>query len=177
MRIGYAIDVMNLIESLHLIIDLDPERVGVVGHSMGGGIATYVMVLSERVDAVSLYASMSADQAINWQHIHDTWSPGGMDFLAQTYGTPDENPEGYASISPIHHLGRVRVPVNIHHGALDDQVPLAWSTDLAALLREAGVETKFYIYPEAGHTFRNPDLTTFLLRDLAFFDHHVKGQP
>jgi dipeptidyl aminopeptidase/acylaminoacyl peptidase len=49
--------------------------------------------------------------------------------------------------------------------------------DLAQRLREAGVETQLYIYPEAGHTFGNPDLSTFLLRDLAFFDRYVKGEP
>jgi len=177
LRIGYAIDVLNLIESLHLIIDLDPERVGVVGHSMGGGVSTYVMTLSDRVDAVSLYGSMSADQAANWQHIHDMWSPGTMDLFAQTYGTPDENPGGYASISPINYLERVSMPVNIHHGTLDSQVPVAWSIDLSERLLEAGVETQLYLYPDAGHTFRDTDLTTFLRRDLAFFDRTVKGLP
>lgn len=176
MRIGYAIDVLNLIESLHLIIGLDPERVGVVGHSMGGGITTYVMVLSDRVDAVSLYGSMSADQSANWRHIHDMWSPGGMIATAQIYGTPDENPEGYGDISPINYLHMVDMPVNIHHGSLDDQVPLNWSIDLADRLHAAGVQSTLYVYDGAGHTFRNPDLSTFLLRDLAFFDRYVKGE-
>jgi dipeptidyl aminopeptidase/acylaminoacyl peptidase len=177
MRIGYAMDVMNLVEMLHLIINLDPERVGVVGHSMGGGVSTYVMVLSDRVDAVSLYGSMSADQAANWQHIHDMWSPGGMEVVARTYGAPQENPEGYASISPINYLNLVSMPVNIHHGTLDDQVPIAWSVDLANRLSAAGAETTLYTYPDAGHTFRNPEMTTFLLRDLEFFDRYVKGEP
>ena len=60
LRIPYAIDVLNLIESLHTLDVLDEDRVGVVGHSMGGGAATYVMVLSERVRAVVLYAPMGA---------------------------------------------------------------------------------------------------------------------
>ena len=176
MRIGYAIDVLNLVESIDSLDYLDAQRVGLVGHSMGGGIATYVMVLNQRISAFSLYGSMSADQATNWQHIHDTWSATSMNLFAQTYGTPTENPDGYAAISPINFLDRVSAPVNLHHGPLDTQVPIDWSEDLAARLRAVGVETNYYVYPQQGHTFRDPDLTTFLLRDLTLFDQYVKGE-
>ena len=174
LRIPYAIDALNLIESLDTLDVLDEERVGVIGHSMGGGVATYVMVLSERVDAVVLYGAMSADQAANWTYISGQWAPYWMALTAQTYGSPESNPEGYAQVSPIHYLDRVRAPVQIHHGVEDDQVPLAWSRELAGRLRKAGAEVALYEYEGAGHTFYGEHLTLFLERVYAFFEEHVR---
>lgn len=174
MRIPYAIDVLNLVESLDSIDYMDENRVGMVGHSMGGGVATYVMVLSDRVDAISFYGSMNASQATNWYKIHE-WSPGAMNLLAQTYGTPAENPDGYEGISPANYLDRVQAPIHIHHGQQDSVTPLVWSQDLYRQLQAAGADVTLYTYPEQGHTFTNPDLTIFLQRDLEFFDRYVKN--
>ncbi|GAB4481934.1 MAG: hypothetical protein Kow00124_30180 [Anaerolineae bacterium] len=175
LRIPYAVDVLNLIESLDTLDVLDEERVGVIGHSMGGGVASYVMVLSERVDAVVLYGSMSADQAVNWRYIGETWAPWWMELTAAQIGTPETNPQGYHDISPIHYLDRVRAPVQIHHGDHDDQVPVEWSRDLAERLAAAGVEVTYYEYPFAGHTFTGRERELLLERTLAFFDEHVRG--
>ncbi len=175
LRIPYVVDVMNLIESLDTLDVLDENRVGVIGHSMGGGVASYVMVLSGRVDAVALYGSMSADQAVNWRYIGETWAPWWMEQTAAAIGSPETNPRGYHDISPIHYLDRVRVPVQIHHGDRDDQVPVEWSRDLAARLAAAGADVTYYEYPFAGHTFTGRERELLLERTLAFFDEHVRG--
>ncbi len=176
LRIPYAIDVLNLIEALDTLDVLDENRVGVVGHSMGGGAAAYVMVLSERVSAVVLYGSMSADQAANWAYIGEQWAPWWMEATAQDYGSPESNPEGYAQVSPINYLRRVKIPVQLHHGEADDQVPLAWSVGLAERLRERGAAVELFTYPGAGHTFYGPDLLMFHERVFAFFEEHVRGE-
>jgi dipeptidyl aminopeptidase/acylaminoacyl peptidase len=175
MRIPYAIDVLNLIESLDTLDYLDAERVGVFGHSMGGGVATYPMVLSPRVDATVLYGAMSADQATNWRYIHEKWAGFWMDFTAREFGgSPDDNPQDYALASPINYLERVTAPVQIHHGTDDQEVPVEWSADLAERLRAAGVEVTYYEYEGAGHTFRYAEQDLLFERTLAFFDKHVR---
>jgi dipeptidyl aminopeptidase/acylaminoacyl peptidase len=175
MRIPYASDVLNLIESLDTLDYLDAERVGVFGHSMGGGVATYPMVLSPRVDATVLYGAMSADQATNWRYIHEKWAGFWMDFTAREFGgSPDDNPQDYALASPINYLERVTAPVQIHHGTDDQEVPVEWSADLAERLRAAGVEVTYYEYEGAGHTFRYAEQDLLFERTLAFFDKHVR---
>ncbi len=176
LRIPYAVDALHLIESLDTLDVLDADRVGVIGHSMGGGVATYVMVLSERVDATVLYAAMSADQAANWEHIHRTWSPFWMDRTAREYGSPASDPALYAAISPVNVLDRVRAPVQIHHGTADTEVPPDWSRDLHARLRAAGASSTLYLYPGAGHTFYGPSRDRFLERAFAFFETNVRGE-
>lgn len=174
LRIPYAVDALNLIESLDTLDVLDADRVGVIGHSMGGGAASYVMVLSERVDAVVLYAPMSADQALNYTYIAEEWSAYWMSLTAARYGSPESNPAGYAATSPINALDRVRAPVQIHHGTADGEVPYAWSADLAARLEAAGAPVELFSYPGAGHTFNGEDWPRFLARVEAFFAANVR---
>jgi len=174
MRIPYAIDVLNLIGSLGTLDVLDETRVGVIGHSMGGGAATYVMVLAPEVDAVVLYGSMSADQAANWAYIAETWSRYWMDRTAQVYGSPETHPELYAAISPVNYLDRVRMPVQIHHGDADTVVPVEWSRELAGQLQQAGADVTYYEYPGAPHTFTGAELQLLRERTLSFFNQHVK---
>jgi dienelactone hydrolase len=175
-RIGYVVDVMNLIALLDTLPMADPERVGVLGHSLGGGVATYVMVLAgERVDAVVLYAPMSADQAVNFWHTWSWWDRELMDAHAMVYGTPDDSPLGYAHISPINYLDRVKMPVMIHHGTIDAQVPVEWSDELAQRLLGAGVDVTYYTYRNVGHTFTWWAWDLFMKRNLDFFDEYVRA--
>lgn len=175
-RIGFAIDVMNLIAQLDSLPSAIPTQVGLLGHSMGGEVSMWPMVISDEVDAVVLYASMSGDVARNWEHTWRYWDRQTMDALALVYGTPEQSPEGYASMSPINYLDRVQVPVMIHHGTGDTAVPYWWSEELAGLLEAAGIDVTFYAYRGAGHTFHSEEtFQTMMECTVAFFDEHVRG--
>lgn len=170
LKLPWVIDVMSLIASLPSLPQADSTRLGVLGHSRGGGIATHIMVMSPEIDAVSLYASLSADEAANWKMydaIDDvTWPEED----ALTVGSPTSNPLGYALISPINFLDRIDFPVQIHHGTWDGTVPIEWSRDLYARMQQTGINAELYEYPEQPHTFTGAGFTLFLERNIAFFD-------
>ncbi|MGF1504943.1 MAG: alpha/beta hydrolase family protein [Anaerolineae bacterium] len=174
LKIPWAIDVMNLIAALPTIPEADPSRIGVMGHSRGGGIASYVMVLSDDVDAVILYAPLHTDQAVVWDAYHYTFGSSWPAFDAAIIGTPEENPEGYAMASPANYLNRIRMPVQIHHGTDDPILPAAWSRDLHTTMLDLGLVVEYYEYPGALHSFRGDDLQTFWQRNVAFFDRYVR---
>lgn len=174
LKIPWAIDVMNLIEALPTLPEADPLRIGVMGHSRGGGIASYIMVISDQVDAVVLYASLHTNQAVVWEQYHTVYGSSWPAKDAAIVGTPTENPEGYAMVSPSSYLDWVSMPVQIHHGAQDTVTPVAWSRDLNERLLEVGKQTEYFEYPEANHTFYNADYDLFMSRVVAFFDANVK---
>ncbi len=125
-RVGQAVDVLNLIALVRKqggqagpLAKADPERIGLWGHSMGGGISQRVLTVSDDVDAAVLYGAMSGDEALNHKRI--------LYFTNGARGLWDEAPpdEALQRISPINYLDRITAAVSIHHGSLDDQVPLA----------------------------------------------------
>ncbi len=89
---GLAIDVINLLNAIPSIEEADSDRVGMWGHSMGGGVTMKVLTIvgagssrpeSEQpevtVKAAVLYSTVSADFA----DIINRWGPGCFGDIAQ----------------------------------------------------------------------------------------------
>jgi len=176
-HIGYAIDVLNLIAQVGSLPQASPGQVGIIGHSMGGEISMWPMVLSDEVDAVVLYSSMSGDVGRNWEHARRYWPAqrAAMEALAMIYGLPEDNPEAFAQISPVSYLHRVRMPVMLHHGTQDNVVPYRWSEELYHQMEEAGLDVTFWSYPGGQHTLGGRSFAVMMQRNLEFFEVNVRG--
>jgi dipeptidyl aminopeptidase/acylaminoacyl peptidase len=174
-RVGMAVDVMNLVAIVRQrggaagpLAHADPERIGVWGHSMGGGIALRVITVDPGISAAVLYASMSGDEVVNHERIL-FWSGGerGQEEL----DTPEE---ALRRISPIHHLDRIQAAVSIHHSQADTVVPPEWSADLCQRLQTLGKTVECFTYQGLPHTFRGEGDQLFMRRVVDFFDRYLK---
>lgn len=172
-RVGYAVDILNLMAIVREqagqpgpLQQAGGSDIHLLGHSMGGGIALRVITVDPDVSAAVLYGAMSGDEQRNYEKILE-WSNGqvGADILA----TP---PDVLARISPIYHLERIAAPVSIHHGALDDTVPPAWSAELCELLDDLGKTVECFSYADQPHTFYGEGDRLFQQRVLDFFSRH-----
>ncbi|MGF1505106.1 MAG: alpha/beta fold hydrolase [Anaerolineae bacterium] len=180
LKIPWSIDVVNLIDALPTMPEADPTRIGLMGHSRGGGVGSYIAVLTPvlpGVRAISLYNSLSFDQAVNWYHYVNAFDAEWPITDSFQVGNPSDNADGYGAVSPINYLDYITVPVQIHHGQNDTVLPVDWARDLNERMIEAGVDVAYFEYPEANHSFVGEDLTLFWERNLAFFDEHVKDAP
>lgn len=176
-RVGYIVDVVNLV---HLLPTLPPEwtggsRVGMWGHSMGGGVTLGAIVISDRVSAAVIYGGVSGDMAAYWNHIHAMWHRDEMNGAAERLGRPDERPDAYARMSSLNYVENVTAAVSIHHGTADEQVPYPWSEELRDRLLAAGKPVEHYSYPGALHNFAGADWSLLMERTSAFFDLHLRG--
>jgi uncharacterized protein len=172
-RVGYAVDVLNLMAIVRQqagqpgpLARADGGAIHLLGHSMGGGITLRVLTIDPQVRSAVLYGAMSGEERRNYEKILQ-WSNGetGAEVLAMA----DVDLE---RISPIYHLDRITVPVAIHHGALDDVVPPAWSAELCQLLRSLQKPVECYSYPDQPHTFYGDGDLLFQQRVLNFFNQH-----
>jgi dipeptidyl aminopeptidase/acylaminoacyl peptidase len=173
--VGFAVDVLNLLAVIREqagqpgpLQSADPSAVGVLGHSMGGGIALRVITVDPDVRAAVLYGSMSGDEAKNYERILQ-WSGGEAG--EEELDTPEE---ALNRVSPVYHLERVRSAVSIHHGERDETVPLEWSLDLCERLQTLGKTVECFNYPEQPHTFQGEGDQLFVQRVEAFFDVHLR---
>ena len=57
---GYTDDILNAIEALKLHKDVDPQRFGIWGHSMGGQISLRAMVVSDEIKAGVIWGGVVA---------------------------------------------------------------------------------------------------------------------
>ena len=192
---GLVADVLNLIGALATVPQADTTRIGMWGHSMGGGITTKALTVEPRIRAAVLYAANSADDA----DLIARWGAGCLPGETQ-YTTkcnpaevllPDLPPEIVAAyfsaaadpamlqqIAPIHHLSHVTAPVQIHIGAADgaehNATPPEWSIKLHDALLAAGKSSELFVYEGEGHLFAGGAWTEMMTRAADFFDVHVK---
>lgn len=194
---GLVIDVINLLNAIPSIPEADPDRIGMWGHSMGGGVTIKVVTIDPRVRAAVLYSPVSADHA----DIIGRWGNGCFGDLAQGEVAPGCNsadvvpedlpqnlqdayrfagadPMTLQLISPFYHLEHVNVPVQIHYGTEDGNflsgTPPQWSVKLTQGLRDAGKQAELYEYEGEGHSFIGQPWFDFMGRVLRFFDTYVK---
>jgi dipeptidyl aminopeptidase/acylaminoacyl peptidase len=194
---GLVTDVINLLNAIPSIQKADPDRIGMWGHSMGGGVTMKVLAIDARLKAAVLYSPVSADDL----DIIDRWGMGCFGDVAQgelIFGCnssdviPEDLPRNLQDayrfaasdadtlkkIAPFYHLDYVTVPIQIHYGTEDGKflsgTPPQWSVKLTQGLREAGKEVELLQYEGEGHSFIGQPWFDFMTRTLRFFDEYVK---
>ncbi len=181
-RIGYAIDVLNLIailrqhsqDPLGTLRRADAGDINLWGHSMGGGVALRVLTVNPApyLRAAVLYGSMSGDESQNYGRIRG-WT--NDDRVRFELGAA---PETLAAISPATYYNRLAAAVAVHHSEADDVVPVAWSHALCAQLDALSAAGEIPTAPECTfydlqpHTFRGDGDARFIAATIDFFDRH-----
>jgi uncharacterized protein len=100
---------------------------------------------------------------------------GGRGQMIAQYGTPEQNPVFWNSISPNSYLADLSGPLQLHHGLADETVPPIYSDMLKDEVAAAGKIVELYTYPGDNHNISN-NLSTALARSVAFMDKYVKGK-
>jgi dipeptidyl aminopeptidase/acylaminoacyl peptidase len=90
-----------------------------------------------------------------------------------TYGSPEENPTFWNSISANAYLSEISGPIQLHHGTVDTDVPLAFSESLYFQMLEAGQYVELYKYEGDNHNISN-NFSTAMKRTIEFFDRYLK---
>jgi dipeptidyl aminopeptidase/acylaminoacyl peptidase len=57
------------------------------------------------------------------------------------------------ALSPLYHVERIRIPLQIHQGANDSRVPRSQSDWLVQRLRSLGRTVEYFVYDDEGHGF------------------------
>lgn len=179
---GYTVDVLNAVASLKRYPDADPNRIGMWGHSMGGYITLRSMVITKDIKAGVIWAGVVAsypDMLTRWRRgsgaaVTPTPSARAWRYsLMNQYGSPEENPEFWTSISANSYLHDLSGPIQLHHGTADEDVPLEFSELLFYQMLEANQYVEFHKYEGDNHNISN-SFGTAMQRTIEFFDRYVK---
>src|ERR1051325_3708078 len=113
---GYVVDVLNAVASMKRYPDAVPGRIGMWGHSMGGYITLRSMVISQDIKAGVIWGGVVAsypDLLTKWRlgpGASPTPTPSARSWrfsLVEQFGSPEENPEFWNSISANSYLSDI----------------------------------------------------------------------
>ncbi|MEV7061575.1 prolyl oligopeptidase family serine peptidase [Streptomyces collinus] len=176
LRLGYTEDVIGAALALRNSgrPEIDGDRIGLFGRSMGGGVVYNTLVVAPGLfDAAVVYAPVSARPQENIDHFQ---RPDGDPLVAEIeekHGTPEEDPAFWRGVSPLTYADRVGEPLLIQHGTADDTCPIAWSREVAAVFGEAGKDVELRTVPGEGHTFGQRWAAEMDVTE-AFFARHLR---
>ena len=182
---AYTTDVLNAVSSLKKLGYVNPLKIGMWGHSMGGHITLRSMVVTDDVKAGVIWGGVVAsyqDMAENWRRTSG-WRPSPRQSeafrptrqqLIDKYGDWNTNPDFWNSISPISFVSDISGPIQLDHGLADESVPWEFSESLNNALVETGKAVEYYTYPGTDHNLSGSAFDTAMTRSVEFFDKYLK---
>jgi len=163
-------DILRGVEAAAQAAPIDPQRVGVYGHSYGGYMTMWAVTQTNRFKAAVAGAGIANWQSYYGENRIDQW------MLPYFGKSVYDDPRVYARSSPITFIKNVRTPTLVLHGERDAEVPLPQGQEFWHALKTLGVETQLVIYEDEGHWIRQPaHVRDRYERIVGWFDAHLKA--
>jgi dipeptidyl-peptidase-4 len=119
---------------------VDADRVGIMGWSYGGFMASLAMTKGADVFKMGIAVA----PVTNWRYYDNIYTERFM-------RTPQENASGYDDNSPINHVDKLKGKFLLVHGMADDNVHFQNSADMITALVKANKQFDFFAYPNKNH--------------------------
>ncbi|MFL9829746.1 prolyl oligopeptidase family serine peptidase [Flavobacterium sp. ST-87] len=159
---------------------VDPEKIGLLGHSFGGYETTYVLNKT-KLFATGVAGGAITDLQRNYYSI--SWNykrPQFWRFYDGTYKmntSPLEDPELYRRNSPITYVDQLQTPLLLWSGKKDTQVNWSQSLEYYLALRQLKKKSIALFYPNGNHTLLQlQDQIDLNRRIKQWFDYYLKDQ-
>ncbi|MEX2591422.1 MAG: S9 family peptidase [Anditalea sp.] len=119
---------------------VDSSRIGIWGWSYGGYMSSLALMVGNDV----FKTAVAVAPVTTWRY-YDTI------YTERYLKTPQENPFGYDSNSPINHVRKLKGNLLLIHGTGDDNVHFQNTVDLVNALVSADKQFETFYYPNRNH--------------------------
>ena len=144
----------------------DPDRLGIMGWSYGGFLATWTIGHTNRFKAASIGGSSN-----DWINTYATNLRPRV--IVETYfgAKPWDGWKNYQRHSPRFHLVNIKTPSLLLRGQLDSD----GTAETFTALQDLGVPVEFVSYPREGHGIGEPlHQKDLMRRNLEWFRRWIK---
>lgn len=180
---AYTIDAISALRSLQQLDIIDPDGIGMWGHSMAGNLVLRAMLVEPDIRAGVIWAgAVYSYEDLNRYAISDPSfqrpqqeTPGQRRRreIFETYGSPSLEVPYWQAVSLTANIDYLQGPIQLHHALNDDVVNIGYSWDLMAVLQMNNRPYEFYQYEGGGHNISSPYFETAMQRTIAFFREHL----
>jgi uncharacterized protein len=174
----YVIDALNAYQALSQLEFVNPEKIGLWGHSMAGNIVARTLAARPEIGkgviwsgAVYTYQDMQ-DYGISDGSYRPptTTSPRSSrrQLLFDTYGRYSAESDFWQQVTPIPYLREEKVSIQIHHAVDDPVVSIRYSRNLVEQLTNSDATLTLYEYQSGGHNISGTSFGTAMKRSADF---------
>lgn len=181
---GYIVDALNAYNALQNYDEVNPEKIGLWGHSMAGNVVLRTLASKPDIPVAVIWAG-AVYSYTDWQkyQIHDnsyrppadaTRRVGKRDQLFSTYGQFSEDSPFWKTVAATNYLKDFKTAIQIDHAVDDDVVNIGYSRDLDKLLTAANVTHELNEYPSGGHNISGTYFNSAMQNTVEFFKKYLK---
>jgi len=158
----------------------DPDKIGLHGHSWSGYqtafVVTHTDIFKCAVAGAPVFNLTSAYSGIRWGtglarqfQYEKAQSRIGASLF--------EAPHLYIGNSPLFFAERIKTPLLIQHGDIDEAVPWYQSIEMYLAMRRLNKDCIFLQYRDEPHHLKKyPNKLDYSIKMKEYFDYHLKGQ-
>lgn len=161
-----TVEVDDQVEGVKFLRSLDyvdPERIGVHGHSYGG----YMTLMTMFKAGEYFKAGVSGAPVTDWR-LYDTH------YTERYMGNPAKDDDAYTNSSVFPYADGLKGPLLIYHGMADDNVLFTHSTRLYKHLQDMAKPFETMDYPGKKHSIRGKQTGTHLYKTITnFFNRNL----
>lgn len=182
----YIIDTLNAYAALETSGFVNPNKIGLWGHSMAGNITFRTLAVKPSIPVAVIWAGAVYSYIDQQKYgISDqSYRPPSFSTdlqnkrkkLIDTYGQPSAESQFWKLVMPTEYIADMKTAIQIHHAVNDDVVNIGYSRDLNALLNTTSVTHELYEYPNGGHNIEGNSFSTAMERTVEFYSKYLKNQ-
>ena len=176
--------VASIVPSVEAVIEtgmVDPDRIGLIGHSWGGYQTTFTVTQTDIFAAGVAGAPLTN---LFSMYLSVYWNSGGTDarIFEISQGRMEvpfwEDEDAYRRNSPVFHIENMTTPLLMAQGTEDGAVDFNQGVEFYNAARRAGKDFVFLVYNDENHGFRQEEnQLDYHRRITEWFGHYLKGEP
>ena len=161
---------LDLLASIKSLPFVDPNKIGIWGHSNGGQITISLLEVSGKPYPTVLWAPVSKLFPYSILYYTDDSDDGGKE-LRKVLANFETIYDVY-DFSSDKFIGNITAPIELHQGNADTAVPIAWSNTFVETLKKENKDITYFTYNGADHNLQ-PGWNTAIERSLTFFNKQL----
>lgn len=179
----YVIDTLNARAALSSADFVNPQRIGLWGHSMAGNV-TFRSMVAQNIPAVVIWAgAVYTYEDMQQFGIDDnSYRPPEVDSerqrkreeLRAAHGNFSADSEFWNMVVPTNYLSGVTGALQIHHAIDDTVVDVGYSRNLMSVLDNSSITHELFEYPSGGHNLTGASFTQAIQRIVEFYREKLK---
>ncbi|MBN1565061.1 MAG: alpha/beta fold hydrolase [Anaerolineae bacterium] len=183
---GYTIDAIAALKSLQKLDIVDPDGIGMWGHSMAGNLVLRAMLIEPDIKAGVIWAGAvySYDDFTTYRISDVSFVRDDNDEaqterrrrsreIFDTYGEPSTASPYWQAVSLTANIDYLQSPVQLHHALDDTVVNIGYANDLSTVLLAHDKPFELYQYAGGGHNIDSPYFEDAILRTITFFQKYL----
>ena len=179
----YVVDALNARAALQSSEFVNPQSIGLWGHSMAGNVVFRSLAAKPDIPAIVIWAGAvysysdlqkyGIDDGSYQQPPNDSERQKKRELLRETYGDFSEDSSFWKQVAGTNFISDIGGAIQINHAVDDNVVDIGYSRDLMKLLDNTNVIHELKEQPSGGHNISGSSFNSAMQNTVEFFKENL----